>query len=132
MTQIKRILILLMATLVMTEVAVEAKRPAILNQADEKAMNEWVNATLGFQLRITDAAKEFVAKKGFDSQYGARPLKRAIQTYVEDPLSELMLKNEGLSNATLLLDVSEDEIQATVIDQDNEKNVAERQLTDNA
>ena len=88
--------------------------------------------TLGFQLRITDAAKEFVAKKGFDSQYGARPLKRAIQTYVEDPLSELMLKNEGLSNATLLLDVSEDEIQATVIDQDNEKNVAERQLTDNA
>ncbi len=45
MTQIKRILILLMATLVMTEVAVEAKRPAILNQADEKAMNEWVNAT---------------------------------------------------------------------------------------
>ena len=88
--------------------------------------------TLGFKLRITDAAKEFVAKKGFDSQYGARPLKRAIQTYVEDPLSELMLKNEGVSNATLLLDVSEDEIQATVIDQDNEKNVAERQLTDNA
>ncbi len=88
--------------------------------------------TLGFKLHITDAAKSFVAKKGFDSQFGARPLKRAIQTYVEDPLSELMLKNEGVSNATLLLDVNEDETQASIINQDNEKTVAEMQSSDNA
>ena len=69
---------------------------------------------LGFKLNITEAAKQYVAKKGFDSQFGARPLKRAIQTYVEDPLSELMLKNEGLANCTLKLDLIGEEISATV------------------
>lgn len=46
---------------------------------------------LGFELTITDKAKEFVATKGYDVQFGARPLKRAIQNYIEDGLSELIL-----------------------------------------
>ncbi|NLN31806.1 MAG: ATP-dependent Clp protease ATP-binding subunit [Bacteroidales bacterium] len=50
--------------------------------------------TLGFQLKIVNAAKDFIAEKGYDSKYGARPLKRAIQKYLEDPMAELLIKAE--------------------------------------
>ena len=43
---------------------------------------------LGYQLQISDKAKEFVATKGYDVQFGARPLKRAIQNYIEDGVCE--------------------------------------------
>ena len=69
---------------------------------------------LGFTLHITDEAKKYVAEKGYDVQYGARPLKRAIQTYIEDPLSELLLKNEDKKNVKLIIDVKNDEIDATI------------------
>lgn len=46
---------------------------------------------LGYSVKITDTAKDFIADKGFDSQFGARPLKRAIQKYIEDPLAEEIL-----------------------------------------
>ena len=69
---------------------------------------------LGFTLQITDAAKHFVAEKGYDVQYGARPLKRAIQTYIEDPLSELLLKNEEKQNVLLIIDVNNGEIDAKI------------------
>jgi ATP-dependent Clp protease ATP-binding subunit ClpC len=49
--------------------------------------------TQGMKLDITDAAKALLAKEGFDAAYGARPLRRAIQRMVEDPLSELLLLN---------------------------------------
>ena len=49
---------------------------------------------LGYTLTITDEAREFVADKGYDSQYGARPLKRAIQKYLEDALAELIIEAE--------------------------------------
>ena len=42
-------------------------------------------------LKLTDAATDFLVKHGYDEQYGARPLKRAIQKYIEDPLSEKIL-----------------------------------------
>ena len=45
----------------------------------------------GFQLNITSAAKKFVAEAGFDPKFGARPLKRAIQKYIEDPVSEQII-----------------------------------------
>ena len=48
---------------------------------------------LGYKLQLTDEAKEFVATKGYDVQFGARPLKRAIQTYVEDGVCELLLSD---------------------------------------
>ena len=68
---------------------------------------------LGYRLSITDAAKQFIADKGYDNQYGARPLKRAIQTYVEDPLSELMLKHEGMAEGTeMVIDVDGDNVKA--------------------
>ncbi|MFC2766389.1 MAG: ATP-dependent Clp protease ATP-binding subunit [Prevotella sp.] len=49
---------------------------------------------MGYHLQITNKAKEFVASKGYDVQFGARPLKRAIQNYIEDGLSELILSGE--------------------------------------
>jgi ATP-dependent Clp protease ATP-binding subunit ClpC len=48
---------------------------------------------LGFTVEISDKAKDFIAEKGFDADYGARPLKRAIQKYVEDPLAEEIIKS---------------------------------------
>jgi ATP-dependent Clp protease ATP-binding subunit ClpC len=47
---------------------------------------------LGYQLNITEKAKEFIASKGYDIQFGARPLKRAIQKYLEDELAEMIIK----------------------------------------
>ena len=48
---------------------------------------------LGYTLELSTAAKEYIAEKGFDKQYGARPLKRAIQKYVEDTLAEEIVKS---------------------------------------
>ena len=47
--------------------------------------------TLGFSLELTEEAKNFIAEKGYDIQFGARPLHRAIQKYLEDPLAEEIL-----------------------------------------
>ena len=69
---------------------------------------------LGHKLVITEAAKQYVADKGFDVQYGARPLKRAIQTYIEDPMSELLLKHEDAFEATITIDVKDNEIIAAM------------------
>jgi len=46
---------------------------------------------MGYSLILSDPAKDFVAEKGFDPQFGARPLHRAIQKYIEDPLAEFIL-----------------------------------------
>lgn len=48
---------------------------------------------LGYQFRISQAAKNFIAEKGYDVQFGARPLKRAIQKYLEDPMAETIIKS---------------------------------------
>ncbi|HCI54688.1 MAG TPA: Clp protease ClpC, partial [Bacteroidales bacterium] len=56
-----------------------------------KGLYERVKA-LGYELRISKAAKDFIAEKGFDENFGARPLKRAIQKYLEDPMAEVMIK----------------------------------------
>src|SRR4029078_8455897 len=47
---------------------------------------------LGFSLELTEEAKNFIAEKGYDQQFGARPLHRAIQKYLEDPLAEEILR----------------------------------------
>lgn len=49
-------------------------------------------SALNFTIKVTEAAKDFIVEKGFDAQYGARPLKRAIQKYIEDPLAEEIVK----------------------------------------
>ena len=59
---------------------------------------------LGYHLEITDVAKEFVAKKGYDVQFGARPLKRAIQNYIEDGVCECILGGEFKTGETIYID----------------------------
>ena len=56
---------------------------------------------LGYHFQMTDKAKEFVAGKGYDVQFGARPLKRAIQNYVEDGLCELLMEGNLKPGATI-------------------------------
>ncbi len=59
---------------------------------------------LGYHLEITTGAKTFVASKGYDVQFGARPLKRAIQTYIEDLLAERILSDELALGGTIVID----------------------------
>lgn len=58
---------------------------------------------MGYHIRITDKAKEFVAVKGYDVQFGARPLKRAIQTYIEDGVCELLLGDSLTAGETIVI-----------------------------
>ena len=71
---------------------------------------------MGFKLSLSDEAKDFVADKGYDARYGARPLKRAIQKYLEDVIAEEMI-NSKLEEGTELvavLNAEKDGIQVTV------------------
>ena len=58
---------------------------------------------LGYKLKLTDEAKEFLTDRGYDASYGARPLKRAIQKYIEDPMAEEIIKGELVEGDTLEL-----------------------------
>jgi ATP-dependent Clp protease ATP-binding subunit ClpC len=65
--------------------------------------------TLGFSLQLTEGAKKYVAEKGYDQQFGARPLHRAIQKYLEDPLAEEILQHNIKDGDTVTADYSEEE-----------------------
>ena len=61
--------------------------------------------TLGYTLDISVAAKDFIAERGYDSKYGARPLQRAIQKYLEDPLAEELLNAAVKAGDTIMVDI---------------------------
>jgi len=63
--------------------------------------------TLKYKLVITEAAKNFIADKGFDPQFGARPLKRAIQKYLEDEMAEAIIGNDINEGDTITIDLDE-------------------------
>lgn len=63
--------------------------------------------TLGYDLSLTEEAKNFIAEKGYDKNYGARPLKRAIQKYIEDPMAEEIINSEIHEGDKLLLELNE-------------------------
>ena len=65
-------------------------------------------ADLGYQLKVSDKAKDFISEKGFDKQFGARPLKRAIQKYVEDPLAEQIISSKIADGDQIVLDLDEE------------------------
>ncbi|MFN7821738.1 MAG: ATP-dependent Clp protease ATP-binding subunit [Bacteroidota bacterium] len=69
--------------------------------------------SIGFRLELTEAAKNFIANKGYDSQFGARPLHRAIQKYLEDPLAEEILNMNIREGDVLQADVDADETKIT-------------------
>lgn len=73
-------------------------------------------AELGLTISLTDTAKEFVATKGYDIQFGARPLKRAIQTYIEDGIAEMILSEETSEGDTIVVDKADDKDELTFSD----------------
>ncbi|MBO6187449.1 MAG: ATP-dependent Clp protease ATP-binding subunit [Prevotella sp.] len=78
---------------------------------------------MGYTINLTDEAKQFVAEKGYDVQFGARPLKRAIQTYIEDGISELIVNGELPKGAVIRIEKEEgkDELQFKAEEQNNEQ-----------
>ena len=65
-------------------------RPQMKKQKEHKKYIE----ELGVKLEVTSEARELLGKKGYDVQYGARPLKRVLQTMLEDPLCDLLMQDE--------------------------------------
>ena len=84
------------------------------DQLDLNAIKQIVNVELkpllkriadqGYQVELTNEAREFVATKGYDVQFGARPLKRALQNYVEDGICELIINGELPTGSTIIVD----------------------------
>ena len=70
----------------------------------------------GFELTITTAAKKFISEEGFDANYGARPLKRALQKYVEDPVAEFIITGEAEPGGRIRVALSKDHSD-TVVEQ---------------
>ncbi|SFB24691.1 MULTISPECIES: ATP-dependent protease ATP-binding subunit ClpC [unclassified Bacillus (in: firmicutes)] len=106
----------------------KAFRPEFLNRIDEmivfhslekKHLNQIVTLMSDqlikrlneqhITLELTDAAKEKIAKEGYDPEYGARPLRRAIQKHIEDRLSEELLRGTVLTGQNVVIDVDNDE-----------------------
>lgn len=95
------------------------------DQLDAKAIRRIVDVELdklvkrisknGYAVTVTDAAKTFLATKGYDPQFGARPLKRAIQTYVEDEICEKILFGEVNTGDAIIVDKKADEDKLTVV-----------------
>ena len=93
------------------------------NQLDRQAVGQIVGIELsqlvkrlegmGYTLSVTDAAKDFLSDKGYSREYGARPLKRAIQTYVEDKLAEVMIDGDCPAGSLLTIDVNPEKTDLT-------------------
>jgi len=64
----------------------------------------------GLDLRITKRAKEFIAKEGYNPMYGARPLKRAIQKHIENPLSEELIHGRFVEDNVIQIDCKDDKL----------------------
>jgi ATP-dependent Clp protease ATP-binding subunit ClpC len=71
-------------------------------------------AELGYDLKLTDKAKDYIADKGFDKQYGARPLNRAIQKYIEDALAEEIINSNLQEGDTITMDLDESANELTI------------------
>ncbi|MCK0144950.1 ATP-dependent Clp protease ATP-binding subunit [Arenibacter sp. F26102] len=69
---------------------------------------------IGYDLQLTDKAKDYIAEKGFDRQYGARPLKRAIQKYIEDALAEEIVNSKLEEGDTIHMDLDEAKEELTI------------------
>lgn len=76
---------------------------------------------LGYTVSMTEKAKEYIAEKGFDEKYGARPLARAIQKYVEDPLAEQIINSEIEEGDDIAIDLDEKKEEITVAVEKTEK-----------
>jgi ATP-dependent Clp protease ATP-binding subunit ClpC len=71
-------------------------------------------ADLGYDLKLTEKAKDYIADKGFDKQYGARPLNRAIQKYIEDALAEEIINSNLQEGDAITMDLDEKTNELTI------------------
>ena len=69
---------------------------------------------IGYDLSLSDKAKDYIADKGFDKQYGARPLKRAIQKYIEDALAEEIVNSKLEEGDSIFMDLDEKKEELTI------------------
>jgi len=69
----------------------------------------------GLSLLVTEQAKDLLAERGFDKQFGARPLRRVIQSDIEDPLSEELLRIEFTPGDLVTIDVEDGQIRTHVV-----------------
>ncbi|WP_298487068.1 ATP-dependent Clp protease ATP-binding subunit [uncultured Maribacter sp.] len=69
---------------------------------------------IGYNLNLTDKAKDYIAEKGFDKQYGARPLKRAIQKYIEDALAEEIVNSKLKEGDSIFMDLDKKKDELTI------------------
>jgi len=76
---------------------------------------------MGYSIDISDKATDFIMEKGWDPSFGARPLKRAIQKYIEDPLSEEIIKRKLKEGDTILIDKIDDDKEELVVNINPEK-----------
>lgn len=86
---------------------------------------------LGYSITISDEAKNFIASKGCDVQFGARPLKRAVQKYLEDELAELLLSGKAAEGDEIIVDFNPDDkkIEAVVIKADSQPKLDNPELS---
>ncbi|MCB9202867.1 MAG: ATP-dependent Clp protease ATP-binding subunit [Flavobacteriales bacterium] len=98
----------------------------VFNSLDKENISEIINIELeklykrlekiGYTIELTNEAKSFIAEKGYDKDFGARPLKRAIQKYIEDPIAEEIINSQVKEGDELLIDLDKDNIVVKVID----------------
>ena len=81
----------------------------LLKHTDEALANKDI------KLSVSASAKKYVLEKGTDLKYGARPLRRAIQKYIEDEIAEMLLRSEVMSGQTVKVDCKKDELKFTVV-----------------
>jgi ATP-dependent Clp protease ATP-binding subunit ClpC len=99
----------------------------MFDQLDKEAIHQIIDielqglydrvAKLGYTLKLTGEAKDFIATKGYDVQFGARPLKRAIQKYLEDEMAEMIIKASVTQGDTILVGFNNDEQKLIVTNQ---------------
>ncbi|MDB4640866.1 ATP-dependent Clp protease ATP-binding subunit, partial [Pirellulaceae bacterium] len=95
------------------------EEPVIFRHLEKKDLHQVVDLELakvlnrleerGFKVELTDESKEFLIKKGTDLDFGARPLRRALESYVEDPLSEELLQGTFEGKNKIMVDVKKDD-----------------------
>ncbi|HEU0136132.1 MAG TPA: ATP-dependent Clp protease ATP-binding subunit [Flavobacterium sp.] len=93
--------------------ALEKEHIDLIIEIELKKLLERI-ADLGYVLKLSDKAKAFIAEKGFDKQFGARPLKRAIQKYVEDALAEEIITSKIGPGDEIYMDIVDDTEELTV------------------
>ena len=86
-----------------------------------KTLEKRCKEQLDIQLKITESVKDFLAEAGFDSKYGARPLRRAIQTKLEDPMANALLEGTIKRGDTVRIQLHQKEIRFTPLSEDEKK-----------